>query len=740
MSDNSETSAPVSPPEAQHQRWLKYGANVAFTVLIVLMLTGLVIWAAQGSLPMTRSLRGRADLTSDSSNQLKPQTISLIKDLPGKVTLVSLYPRLKREETAAMGDTYQRVLDILEEYRRNGRNIDVQAIDPIAEPGKLDAWLGELKRRYGSNIGKYEQWLNEFPRQLEEIRKLAEPETASLRSLIEELRKLDLQGMTDEQIEQLNTTVSQIANTVSGMPAKLELMNSLVREELNRKIPNYEGAADVLRSGLTELSGRITRLTTRLNSLKEDKTAPEAVKKYASEAGPRYAAMKKLADDILAAGTEEKLGKIKLDDVRRKLIPADEAEPPAPAIAVMGDTDVKVIDDQSLWKSGQSTGLTGRAQDRPKLRFAGEQQLTSAILALSQEKKQKVAFIRAGGPPRTIGFMTEAPFSAIAERLRGYNFDVLEKDITGMAAMSQQMPGMDASDEEIKDAIWVVLSERSDPRMGMMGQPGALGAKLKEHLDNGGSALCLIELQGEDLELALKDWGIAVKPSVLIVHEKIEAGDADSSDFIEQARRQPYIFIVNQFGAHPVTAPLASLDAALVPLVQVSKASPVPPDVTVTEVLPVPTNPRAWGETDLSPILSRDPRGVSTPTFDPATDVAGPLFAGAIAQRKDKGRLVVLGCQNFIANTLLEFTDPKLEKSKVRVSRFPGNGELFTNSIFWLAGNEKMIALSPAALDTARIRPIPTGALNFIRVGLVWIGLPLLAIGAGIFAWFVRRD
>src|SRR4030095_14612738 len=108
----TEKQETLPPPEAQKERWVKYGANVALTSIIVLVLTGLVIWAAQGSLPMTRKLRGRADLTSDSSNQLKPQTVSLIKDLPGKVTLVSLYPKLKREDTVAMGDTYQRVLDI----------------------------------------------------------------------------------------------------------------------------------------------------------------------------------------------------------------------------------------------------------------------------------------------------------------------------------------------------------------------------------------------------------------------------------------------------------------------------------------------------------------------------------------------------------------------------------------------------------------------------------------------------
>ena len=69
--------------------------------------------------------------------------------------------------------------------------------------------------------------------------------------------------------------------------------------------------------------------------------------------------------------------------------------------------------------------------------------------------------------------------------------------------------------------------------------------------------------------------------------------------------------------------------------------------------------------------------------------------------------------------------DPKMAKQqKVDVARFPGNGELFTNSVFWCAHQERMIALSPSALDTARIEPIKPGMLNFWRFGVVLVACP----------------
>ncbi len=51
-----------------------------------------------------------------------------------------------------------------------------------------------------------------------------------------------------------------------------------------------------------------------------------------------------------------------------------------------------------------------------------------------------------------------------------------------------------------------------------------------------------------------------------------------------------------------------------------------------------------------------------------------------------------------------------------------------------------MIALSPSALDTARIEPIHPGMLNFLRFGIVLIALPLLAVASGFVVYQSRRS
>jgi len=764
MQDERDALSTLPPdvftPEDQGQRWLKYGSNVVLVTVVVLLLAALALWAFNADAIPFRgkviSLKGRADLTSDSSNELKPQTKQLVKDLGTDVTLVSLYPKLKKEESATKGaDTYQKVQDILDEYQRNSPKIKVEMIDPVADPARLDAWLGQVKRTYGANIDKYEKFVKEeVPAAIAEIKPMAETEAKAISALVGSLGD---SGLTEEQNRKLGRTMVPARTMVTSMPELLEQLSELSKELLTAKIPDYAEAVKLIREGtvapvgpgiMTQVPGmnllrdNSKALVTIFGQLKDDTTLPEVVRKYAGDAIPRFQKLHDKADETLKKA--DSLGTLKLDDVRNKLLPTEEGAAAPPAIAVMGAEDVKVIEDRDLWKSGQATGLTGASAEKPRLRFAGEQQLTSAILSLANPTKKKVAFIRAGGQPLISsggGFMGmggPGPYGSIADRLRSYNFEVLEKDFGPQQRPDPTHP----SDDDVKDAIWIVFAapNQMDPRMGGMPTAGMLGDRLRQHLDAGGSAMCLMTIESEDLSAALKDWGIEVKTGTILVHEQIEGGSGASGDYVEQARRNPPIFILNEYGEHPITTPLRTLDAAMVPLVQVTKLSTTPAGVKVTQILPIPNTPKAWGENDLDSLRSQSGRRPGTPEFDPAVDAGQPLFAGAVAEKEGKGRLVVIGTQEFIHNGILGFPDQEvLEKSKMEVARFPGNAELFTNSVFWLSKQDSMMALGPAALDTARIAPIPQGKLSFIKVGLVLVLLPLLSVAAGISIWLTRR-
>ena len=721
-------------PETRSERWMKYGLNVLLTSLLVVVLAGLAVWAAQ-------RYRARGDLTSAGNYSLKPQTVTVISDLKSPVKLVSLYPRLKQEPGTPpdqqQQDFYQAVDDILQEYQRKGKNIEVESIDPVAEPAKLDKWLADVIRRYGGNVKNYRELLEQFPKTIEEIKKVAAAEVEKMTQLPE------MQFKDDRQAE----TMYAAFNTVRGFPRLLDVINQDIVQELEQKIPDYKGRVRNVEGSLTTFSRQAEAVRKRMEEMQNAEGAPQQARDYAKTSLASFEAMKKQADDVLAK--IKGLGELKLDEVRQRLV-APEGETPPPAIAVMGENDIKLIDFKDVWKSGESTGmLAASSGTAPRYRFAGEQQLTAAMLSLSQPQKTKVVFVRGGGPAKTTaggGMMGQGggdgTCTEIAQRLRGYNFEVLEKDVSGQSAQQAMMgrmppPNNEPSDEEIKDAIWVVISEPQMTQFGPMpGGSPELTAKLKEHMDRGGSALVLFELNGDPLAPVLNGWGINVRPNMVAVHEPVVVPGARSDDFIEDARRQPPIFVLNEYGGpHPITDTLQALDAALVPMVPVE--APGAPNVEVTRLLPIPQEPRSWAEGDINSV-----RPGAIPTFDSkAGDVAGPLYAGAAAQMKDKGRLVAIGCARFPYNFLLAMPDQKVyDRTGREVARFPGNGELFTNSIFWLAKMDKMIALSPSALDTPRIQPMSAGTLAFWRIGVLLIGLPTLALVSGLLVWRARKD
>ena len=70
--------------ESQKERWVKYGSNVALTIVVVIVLASLIIYLAQ---------KGNHIFNARHTGVtgLKPQTINLIKDLKSPIKIVSLY-------------------------------------------------------------------------------------------------------------------------------------------------------------------------------------------------------------------------------------------------------------------------------------------------------------------------------------------------------------------------------------------------------------------------------------------------------------------------------------------------------------------------------------------------------------------------------------------------------------------------------------------------------------------------
>lgn len=111
--------------------------------------------------------------------------------------------------------------------------------------------------------------------------------------------------------------------------------------------------------------------------------------------------------------------------------------------------------------------------------------------------------------------------------------------------------------------------------------------------------------------------------------------------------------------------------------------------------------------------------------FDPKTDTAGPLSLGVAADKKvgDKdARLVVIGNSAFASN---------------QWNGLQHNGDLFFNTIDWLAQDENLISIRPKESADRHLTLTESQAAGLRWVDLIFV--PGFVIVSGIFIWLKRR-
>jgi len=717
--------------ESQHERWLKYGLNVVVVSVVVVLLAGVITYLAQ------RTNR-RLDTTASGQYSLKPQTLNIIQDLKGPIKIVSLYQKPTPEEAAKSPDYAQPVADLLDEYRRKGRNITVDAIDPVTNPTKVDDLITEVTNKYGGEVKKYNAVLDAYGNVYKQIQDLATAE-------IGKITKLPLNELPDDEDSQ---TALAGLTTVRSFPKQLDTSKESIERRRKLKPPDLKGAMDSVADSMDLISQRCAAIEEVFNQDKGNAKLPKPIRDYMAAAAPAYQQIKKLADDLLKQTKD--VGELKLDDLRQSLRARD-------AILVMGEKDMRVLPFEQVWKADDQQLKQYVPGQEIKPKFAGEQQISTAILSLTQDKKPKVCFVRAGGAPLTTPgmppFQRGGPMSVVADRLRQYNFEVLEKDVTGMWAMQSQMQQMpsppEPTDEQIKDAIWVVMDFPTAEQQPGMPSP-TVAAKVADHLRAGGSALVLVSVRGDAMADVMKDWGVEIHPDAVAAHELIKQSEGRQGSAMDEAQRIPFIFDIRDYGDHVITRPLRSLESFLVPLLCVKPTQQVPAGVTVTPIIPLPQSPKSWGETDLEGL-----QNLTDVKYDEGKDLAGPIYGGIVSEKKlppstqpttapankaGTARLVVIGTPAVALDRWINEPDENLLRRGVIASKFPANAELFNNSVFWLARMEPMIAISPAAMEVARIEPMSNGALSAWKNGALLVGLPGLVVLCGAMVYFARRD
>src|SRR5437763_2419633 len=223
---------PALPYETQHQRWIKYGANVVLSVVLVSVVSVLIVVIAQ-------RVGGRIDTTKAKAYSLKRQTLGIIRDVKSPVRIVSLYSRptgtAQQQQTKQETDYAQVVEDLLNEYKRAGKNIEVESIDPVADVAKADALYEYVRNRYGGELAKYKEFFDAYPPQFEAIKKVALDEVERMKSVPDNAGD-----------PQLSETIKLTRSSLADVATLLDDTKTRVDRVLKQKRPDYKAAADIV--------------------------------------------------------------------------------------------------------------------------------------------------------------------------------------------------------------------------------------------------------------------------------------------------------------------------------------------------------------------------------------------------------------------------------------------------------------------------------------------------------------
>jgi ABC-type uncharacterized transport system involved in gliding motility auxiliary subunit len=334
-------------------------------------------------------------------------------------------------------------------------------------------------------------------------------------------------------------------------------------------------------------------------------------------------------------------------------------------------------------RMGEVIVTSGDRTERPS--GTDEQELTNAILKVTREQLKTICFIEGHGEKQLSS--TEAEGYGLMDRLMK-NENYQTKSVNLVTA--NQVPTECA-----------VLVE-AGPKQALFAQEAAMIGK---YLDAGGKALLMLDPETDPgLGEVLKAWNIESGNDVVL----------DASGVGRLFGTGPAVPLAQPSGSHPITKDFGG-SMTFFPLARsITTASATKGDVLTTELLK--TSDNSWGETELKGQEAQ---------FDEGKDKKGPITIGAAASKKigDKeARLVVIGDSDFATNTY---------------ARLQRNGDLFMNTINWLAQDEDLIAIRPKSPTDRRVTMTETQQNLFFWITLLII--PGAVVGSGAYIWWKRR-
>jgi len=315
-----------------------------------------------------------------------------------------------------------------------------------------------------------------------------------------------------------------------------------------------------------------------------------------------------------------------------------------------------------------------------------EQTLTSAILKVTRAKPKTVCFVTGHGERSLDGGDAEG-YSSVQKALEQDNYAVKPVNLVEAKGVPAEC-----------DVVVV-----AGPKTAYF--PDEVES-LKKYLDAGGKVLAMVDPDTDPkLEDLFSAWNIALGRDLAL----------DLSGAGRLFGLGASVPVVTHYGPSPITEGLEG-QMSLFPLAQTVGAAKKDGQPAVTNLLLTSASSFAKKNWDARQMELR---------FDENKDQRGPLTLGVAAQRsedKNTARLVVIGNSFFPANNFFG------------VQR---DGDLFLNTINWLAQDENLISIRPKPRTNRRLTFTMAQQVMFYWFSLAVV--PGIVLVTGAVLWWKRR-
>lgn len=680
-----------------------------------------------------------------------------------------------------------RAMDVLEAFERGSKHVSVSFIDVTSARGQqqLDAVLARLTARYKAELDGAVKSLADAAKSARALSAKIDGAASELQALNDATQETDSSAAAIKRFFTDSATVARVASreVLDGAKNAETLMAGTIERT---PIPPVEQAVAALRTPVGNYLRQLEQIVAGLRQVGESGGAAgaqpassfppqvrERAKAGAVSLDQHRDAVARLALDL------DQTPRTPLESVVRVLTstsaalvigpppppPPSPLAPAQPAKHGSGLRGVTAIDIQALLPPRIEGAPSGLPQT--DLRFRTEELLAGALASLSTSGTLPpiVCVLHAApAPPEGERLAPDyAPLRALVMRLRLRGMEIVEwpsalKDGEPTAAIS----AIDPSHK--RPVVYVVV-----PTNALSGADGALRAKnladTVGRLVKEGRPL-LVSLapsnlptigQKDPMVEPLTPLGLSPDTAHPLLRRTRAAGGGGSGFTVS-----PDLVLVRSEDEHPVGASAQSLPTLLtwaMPI-RVDPSARAASGSTIWPLLVAQADANTWGESDwlgfrqtpgaqrallINPPAPDSPRDDTNGPWTVAAALERPLNAAASSTPPGSGpsgaapmggtqRLIVVASNGWFFDELTQKGDVVNGRP---VPLHPGNLELFESSIYWLAGQESLIARSAEAQHVPLIPDLSAGTQRGLRWGLI-AGMPLIVLVLGVL-WRLLR-